>query len=146
MLHRQQPIAWPISEDLRKQVKKHFYVTSSSLEYMSKLLTGEGKGKMAFNDWVAIVDRKCPKALAKMIKYCKRDVLKTEAVWKRIQPYVTPRANRSLIVNGHKDGCPSCGSMKFVKNGTEYQLARVVQKLRCNDCGHVWRQAWKKQA
>lgn len=140
MLHRQKPIAWPISEDLRKQIKKHFYVTSSSLEYMSKLLTGEGKGKMTFSDWVKIVDQKSSSALSKMKKYCKRDVLKTQQVWQRIQPYITPKANRSLILNGHRDGCKSCGSITFYKDGVNYGASKTTQRLRCNACGHVWRQ------
>jgi hypothetical protein len=139
LLHRQKPIAWPISEDLRKQIKKHFYVTSSSLEYLAKLLTGEGKGKVTFQDWVAIVDRRSAVALAKMKHYGKRDVLKTEQVWERIQPYITPRVNQSLVINGHKKGCKSCGSLKVKKDGIQYQATKHVQRWRCLSCHHLWR-------
>lgn len=137
LLHNQLPIAWPVTEDLRKQVKKHFYVTSSSLEYMAKLLTGEGKDRMVFGDWVDIIERKDPKALEKMKKYCVRDVLKTEEVWKRIQPYVDPRAHRGVINGSGRNSCKSCGSMKIVNNGFKFNLTGKIRRIRCNACGYT---------
>lgn len=136
MLHNQPPIAWCTSEDMRRQIKKHFYVTSSSLEYMSKLLTGEGKDRMSFQDWVDVVDRKCPKALAKMRKYNMKDVLKTEAVWKRIRPYITPKAHRGIIAHSEKHSCKSCGSLRLIKDGRVYNMTTSRQRYKCADCGH----------
>lgn len=134
MLHNQRPIAWPTTEDLRKQVKKHFYVTSSSLEYMSKLLTEGGKDRMEFDDWLDIVEKKCPKALKKMARYCRRDVDKLVEVWNRVQPYITIKANRALIA-GIRDACPKCASTATKKDGIRVLVSGKKQKHRCLSCG-----------
>lgn len=137
MLHNQKPIAWPTSEDMRRQIKKHFYVTSSSLEYMAKLLTGAGKDKMHFQDWVDIITHKCPKALAKMKKYNKRDVIKTEEVWKRIRPYVEPRAHRGVILDTGRNGCKSCGSPDLLNYGHRYTATGKVPRYQCKKCAYI---------
>jgi hypothetical protein len=137
LLHNQAPIAWPTSEDMRRQIKRHFYVTSSSLEYMAKLLTGDGKDKMHFQDWVDIITDNCPKALAKMKKYNKRDVVKTEEVWKKIQGHVQPKAHRGIIMGKGRDSCKSCGSSKLQLDGFKYSATGKVQRVRCKDCGYV---------
>ena len=136
LLHRQPPISWPISEDLMKQVKKHFYVASSSLEYMATLLTGEGKSRMQFQDWIDIVERKDAKAMEKMKRYCKKDVLKTQEVWERICPYVTPRAHRGVIMGRGSNTCKSCGSYKIVRDGHLYSSTGKTQIVRCRDCNY----------
>lgn len=139
LLHGQPPIAWPTSEDTMKQIRKHFYVTSSSLDYMSKLLTGSGKDRMEFQDWVDIVERKDPKALSKMIKYCKKDVVKMQQVWEQIAPYVDVTAHRGLIVGGKKQDCPSCGHGRIIKDGYRYLKAGTYHRLRCTRCAHLWK-------
>lgn len=138
MLHGQPPIAWPTAEDVRKQVRKHFYITSSSLEYMAKLLTGEGKSRMQFADWVDIVDRRDAKALNKMKRYCMRDVQKLQEVWERIRPYVTPRVHRGVVIDGDRNSCPSCGAKDVAKWGSRYTTRRKVQRFQCRECRHTF--------
>lgn len=134
MLHGQPPIAWPTTEDTRKQIKRHFYVTSSSLEYMSKLLTGSGKDRMEFDDWIDIVDKKSSKALAKMVKYCKKDVKKLEEVWNRIAPYVTVKASRARIMGIKNPACPKCGSPRVQKRGQRFLMSSTKQRYTCYSC------------
>jgi hypothetical protein len=138
LLHRQPPIAWPTTEDTRKMIRKHFYVTSSSLEYMSKLLTGSGKERMEFRDWLDIVEKRCPKALAKMVSYCKTDVRKLEEVWKRLQPYTPPRAHRGIMLYNKREGCPSCGAQHVTKYGTQITSTARLQKWRCQKCAYIF--------
>jgi len=140
LLHGLPPVAWPTTEDTRKMIRRHFYVTSSSLKYMSELLLeGDTKDRMQFQDWIDIVEDKDQKALDKMIKYCKKDVALTERVWKTIQPYVTPRVNRSLLVRGHKHGCPQCGHEHASKWGLRHTTTGSWQRLKCKSCFHVWK-------
>jgi len=138
LLHRQPPISWPTSEDTRKQIKKHFYVTSSSLEYMSKLLTGSGKDKMAFQDWIDIIDKHSALALKKMVRYCKRDVQKLYEVWKRIAPYVTIKASRAVIANTGQEACPSCASKLTRKYGFRVTRTGKKQRMQCYSCAHTF--------
>jgi len=139
LLHRQPPIAWPTAEDTRKMVRSKFYVTSSSLAYLGRMLKQGSKDRMEFEDWVDIIDRYDAKALKKMIKYCKQDVRLTESVWKEIAPYCKPKANRSLMLNGHRNGCPRCGSENRKKWGRVPLNSGIYQRFACGDCGYKWR-------
>jgi hypothetical protein len=139
MLHGQPPIAWPTSEDTRKQIKKHFYVTSSSLAYMSQLLGGKKKQvDMNFQDWVDIVDKRSAKKLAKMVLYCKRDVDAMYDVWKKIAPYVEVRAHRGKAARNGNASCPSCGHADTLRIGGRLTLAGRVQRLQCKKCMHCF--------
>lgn len=139
LLHGLPPIQWPDSEDTRKQVRKHFYVTSSAMAYLSDLLLQAEKDRMIFQDWLDIVDKKCPKALEKMIKYCKKDVKLLEGVWKRIQPYVTPKVHKGVALHGDRDSCPSCGSRDFKRDGIVVRRIGRYQAYRCKACAHSFR-------
>lgn len=135
LMHKQPPISWPTSEDTLKQLRKVFAFPTYRLDYVSKLLTGSGKDPMTFQDWIDIVQYKSAKAMAKMTKYCRKDVLKLEQVYAKVMTYCKPTVNASLIVNNVKDGCPRCGSLHAVKDGIRYTPSKVRQKYRCKACG-----------
>jgi predicted RNA-binding Zn-ribbon protein involved in translation (DUF1610 family) len=139
LLHGQGPIKWPTSEDTLKMLRKNFYLPAYGLDYAAKLLTGAGKDRMEFQDWIDIVEDKDPKALAKMIKYCKRDVKKLQEVWEKIRPYCEPKAHRGIITGQGRDSCPNCGSTHYVRNG--YKISRVgkYQMYQCRNCGYNWK-------
>ena len=128
------------SDDLEKQLRKHFAFPSQSLDYISGIMGFGGKEKMEFKDWVEIsnltllqkigTDRvddylsgilfKKPahvvfmdglKALKKMIHYNKKDVTDTEAVLTKVLPYITLKHNAS---GERKDGCITCGSRSLL--------------------------------
>lgn len=137
LIHKQRPIAWPTSEDTRKMIRRHFYVTSSSLEYISKLLVGAGKDRIEFADWIDVIVYKKAKALEKMKRYCKNDVLRLFQVWKKIAPYCEPRFNRALKnpeVNNHKFACANCGSKSLMRDGTRGLRSGLFQRYRCKVC------------
>jgi len=135
MLHDQDPISWPTSEDTLKQIRKHFALPSYSLDYLSKLLGRKGKDKMNFADWVAIVEKKDPKALAKMRKYNRNDVLELEAVYKKFFKFLTPKINASIVKHNDKAGCPRCGSGMRQSKGYKVTLAGKYKRWQCMDCG-----------
>lgn len=139
LIHGQPPIAWPTSEDTLKQFRKHFYFPSNKLDYLSKTLIGAGKDPMAFRDWIEVVENKSPKALAKMIKYCKKDVLRLEQVYKKAAAFFDPKANRALLTTGDKYDCPSCGSSHVVKNATITRKGNRYQRRLCKSCGHTYK-------
>jgi hypothetical protein len=126
------------NEDLEKQLRKHFAFPSQSLDYISGIMGFGGKEKMEFSDWVAISNlrlankimqtdaitnelsqtlfkenvfeliQKGEKALKKMIHYNKKDVTDTEAVLKRVLPYIRLKHDAS-----NRNGCTLCGSKRI---------------------------------
>lgn len=143
-LHGQPPIDWPTSEDTLKQIRKHFYLASNKLDYLSKVLLGAGKDSMCLQDWVDIVLKKDKKALAKMIKYCKRDVKLLSGVYEKILPYCKPKINVSLVKYNDSEGCKRCGSTDMHKDGVRVSLSGKTQRLRCRHCGSVFSAVIKK--
>lgn len=139
MLHNQPPISWPTSEDTLKAIRRHFALPSYRLDYLSKLIGRKGKDRMSFPDWVDIVERKDPAAMAKMIRYNRNDVLELEAVYKRFARYLTPKANASLITNGTTTGCPRCGGRSYASRGIITLRSGRYQKRRCSACGTSYR-------
>lgn len=143
LMAKEKPVTWPTTEDTLKQLRRVFYLPSYRLDYVARLLFGEGKNPMNFNDWVDIIEGKNQKirdaALKKMVKYCKKDTLLLERAWLRLAPYLEPKANRSLIENGHRDGCPSCGSEKVQKKGWRTTKAGRYQRFICQSCGHSFK-------
>lgn len=139
LINRLDPVSWVQSEDTLKQVRKHFKLPSNKLDYLSHVLLGEGKAPMGFQDWIDIVQHKKKKALDKMIKYCKRDVHLLEKVENIIAPYVEHKVNKSILKNGHKDGCPSCGEFDNQRYGFYTSRTGKYQKYKCNNCAHIWK-------
>lgn len=144
LMHGQPPIAWPTSEDTLKQLRKVFAFPTYRLDYVSKLLTGSGKDPMTFQDWIDIVQYKSPKAMAKMTKYCRKDVLKLEEVYKKVMTYCAPTVNASRLSDGTDDGCPRCGSKNIIKYGFAYSAGKIKQRYRCRDCGTPFKKPIKK--
>lgn len=139
LMHNLPPINWPTSEDTLKMLRKKFYLTSFSLQYVSELLFGAKKDPMCFQDWVDVVDNKDPKALKKMIKYCKKDVLLLEKVWERCYKYLDNKAHRGAMVgNDPKTSCEKCGSQELTKL-RDVKFTRTTKKFKfaCDDCKHV---------
>lgn len=139
LMHDLPPIHWPTSEDTLKMLRKKFYLTSFSLDYVSKLLFKGGKDAMCFQDWVDIVDKKDPKALKKMIKYCKKDVQLLEDVWQKCYKYLDNNAHRGVLRGlDPKLSCGKCGDMDIERWGFSYKKSGKYQKYHCKGCGHVW--------
>jgi len=135
LLHGQTPISWPTSEDTLKQLRKLFALPSYKLDYVAKLLTGDGKKPMAFDDWVQIVENKSAKHLKKMVTYCKKDVKKLEEVYRKIEKFIPPKLNASIAVHDNRLGCPRCGHQTLQKHGFRTTLTGRFQRLFCPACG-----------
>lgn len=141
LIAKKPPISWPTTEDTLKQFKKHFYFPSYKLDYIAKLLLGEGKGKMVFKDWKDIVQYKDPDALEKMIKYCKRDVSITARCFKRAMAFFKPKIHAGIVKDNDKETCPRCGGKGSRSKGHMFTLAAKYRKRQCKSCFHIFRGA-----
>ena len=123
-------------EDTLKMARKYFNFPSNKLDYFSKHLLGRGgKIKMELSDWVHIVtkSKEAPKAMAKMIKYQKKDVLDGEATFKLFRKHCLPKLNRATF-SGQGHACIHCGGNNLHKRGLAYSGTSVYQQYHCNDC------------
>lgn len=146
LLHNQAPIAWPTTEDTLKQFRKHFAFPSYRLDYLAKVLTGSGKDRMSFADWLDIVVDRKPKALAKMVRYCKRDVMKTAQIFHKAAKHFMPKAHAGLITGAGTESCPRCGSIDTRCDGYKLLRAGRYQRFQCLNCASKYRSNIKEAA
>lgn len=138
LLASQPPIAWPTTEDTLKQFRRTFAFPSYKLDYLARTLTGAGKDKMCFQDWIDIVEGKSATALRKMLKYCKRDVNALEAVFKRAMPFLPPKIHVAKTLGAYP-GCPRCGDIRTIGAGYVMRITGRYRRLQCLACGHKFR-------
>lgn len=117
------------TDDLEKQIRRHFALPSYSLDYLSELLGFGGKIKMEFQDWIDIVEhnKNYEKSLKKMVFYGKKDTRDTRAIWNKLSKHFRPKFNMASFAGDHV--CTNCGSSNIRKNGTR-------------TCGKTRKQAW----
>ncbi len=125
------------TDDLERQMRRHFRLPSHSLDYISGQLGFGGKIKMEFQDWIDIVEKteNGRTALEKMIKYGKKDVEDTRALWHKMSEHFEPRFNHAAFDN-NRLACTRCGSLDLKRNGTQMSGGTKYQKYMCKTCGH----------
>lgn len=136
--HGFQPFAPLVQIDTKKEAKKNFKFNSNRLVYLAEYLKVGKKIKTEFELW-----KECAagseKALKKMIRYNKRDVVLLEKVYKKLRPYLPARLNYQLFT--HRDSCPACGSEHVNRHGYSFTQQRKYARYKCQapGCGHPWR-------
>jgi predicted PolB exonuclease-like 3'-5' exonuclease len=139
LIHGFAPISKAKTVDTYKMAAKNFNLNSYKLDYLSKILLGEGKIHTNFGMWEDIVMRNDAKAMKKMVKYCKKDVVLLEKVWEKLSEYDVPATHAAVNASGnpfHRWMCPRCGSddVKKSKNITTAKGMRQHQ-MKCKSCG-----------
>lgn len=117
--------------------KKYFNFTSNKLEYLSNKLCTKYKklthGKFSgFELWKECLKGN-KKAWAEMKTYNIHDVLATEELYLKLQPYDNS-FNPNLYTDELTMKC-ACGSTRFKKNGYKYTSTGKFQRHVCLDCG-----------
>lgn len=119
--------------DTLKAAKSKFKFTSNKLDDLGKFLgVGRKIDTGGFELW-----EKCrngdEKALSKMYKYNKQDVLLLEDVYIKLLPYIPHHPNHSVVKG---DGCCTrCGSSNIKLDGTFSTNVSTFDRYRCIDCG-----------
>ncbi len=126
------------TDDLERQMRRYFRMPSQSLDYISNQLGLGGKIKMEFQDWIDIVEKNDNgrKSLAKMLKYGKKDVVDTRALWFKLSEHFDSKWNQAKFQDSglackHMD----CGSENLRKDGTRMAGKTKYQQYTCSDCG-----------
>lgn len=130
--------AFPIYKtiDTKAWASKYFYFNSNRLDYIAKFLGFEGKIKTDYQLWLDIVLKKCPKALARMIEYNKKDVIELEKVWGKMQLAVSHHTHSGALSGGEKWSCPRCESKSVKTSKTKVTAKGAKQyQMQCSKCG-----------
>lgn len=118
--------------DIYKSVRRLGFI-SNKLDYIAPLL---GLGSKVKHDglelWLKVMDG-CPKAQARMAKYCAGDVRLTEAVYDRVRPYI--HSHPYMGADIHPRDCSACGSTRTQARGFHRTKASIRQRFCCQQCG-----------
>ena len=138
LINNLDPVPQPKTVDTLKIARKHLRLNSNRLDYLAKVLFGEGKIKTDFDMWRDITLNHDQKALDKMVRYCKRDVVLLEKVWNKLRDYDAPKTHTAVLASGNpfdRWKCPHCGSA-HVKKSKNMVTATGMRKhqMNCLDC------------
>lgn len=136
-LHKQEPLGPIQTVDTLKLSRASFGTEYHNLDELAKELTGDGKIKVEWELWERAKNGD-PVAMRKLVKYCRRDVVKLEETFQEMKPYVNklPR-----MVDGSGIICPYCGSGHYQKRGTRYHRTNAYnyQRFQCQRCSRYFR-------
>ena len=128
--------------DTLKESRKVFRPASHRLDFKSHVHGLGGKEDVGgFKTWVNIAmrdfggdDDAARKAIKKMVKYNKKDVLDLEGTYLKERAHYKGHPNR-LLYDSLAIGCPTCGSKDFVGKGYRYNVSGVYRGYLCRSCG-----------
>ena len=123
--------------DTLKIAKKHFYLNSNKLDYISQFLGFEGKISTEPKLWDKIILEKDPDALNEMIIYCDEDVRQLEKVYNKLKVWDKPKQHTGSLIADDKTSSPISGSknLELIKttttpNGTKKRIMRDLDTMR----------------
>jgi DNA polymerase elongation subunit (family B) len=119
--------------DTLKLAKKNLRLPYNKLDYLGEMLGLGRKLKTDFDLW-----RNCyhgdEKALARMARYNRQDVILLEKVYDRLKPYVKNLPRLVEATDENVFACPSCGSEDLHRRGVYQTNVSTFQKYQCVDC------------
>lgn len=121
--------------DTLKIARQKFRFNSNRLNYIADFLGIGQKIKTEFGLWKDIVLNKDAKAMDAMIKYCKKDVVLLEKVYKELSKHVAPKTHYGVIFGADRGSCPECGSDELVKSKRRVTASGTIYiQYQCKTC------------
>lgn len=116
--------------------RRRFKFPSNRLDALGKFMFGEGKIRVDFQLWRDIIEDNCEKAMSKMVKYCKKDVVLLERVWAEMQMFHGNKTHAGVLNGWDKTSCPHCSCTETAKRKEKITAAGTPQvQLQCKKCG-----------
>lgn len=126
----------PVKQVDTKKIANNMRLDSRKLDALGKI---RGVGRKLPNEgaalWEGVTERGCPKAWAKMVRYCKQDVRLLAEVYPLLRPLAKPSQHPDLTLWEDRPGCPSCASPRVKKDGFRILRKRRVQQWQCTEDG-----------
>ena len=139
LMHDMPPIPEYKTVDTCSIAKRKFALNSYRLDYLAKILLGEGKIKTEFSMWKDICLHNDPNAMKKMVKYCKRDVALLQRVWEYLKPYYTPKTHEGVLNGDGRWSCPGCGADDIILSKTRATpMGMPRYQMQCKECGRYF--------
>lgn len=136
LFHGLEPLPQYKTADTLQWARRHFYFNSNKLDYIARFLGIGGKMKTEYGLWKAVVLEKCPKAMARMLEYCQKDVVLLEKVWKRLSKTVTPKTHAGVLGGLEKWTNPHTGSTNVRRNKIMVSAGGTIRyQMQDNDTG-----------
>jgi len=121
--------------DTYKIAKANFELPSYKLDYLSFILGFGRKINTDYDLWLQWMEGD-PKAIKKMIQYCKNDVKLLQKVYKKMLPWASTHPNIAVRSGPSATPlCGKCGSDHIIKKGLSYTNVGIYQRYRCRSCG-----------
>lgn len=124
-----------ITIDTLKAARSKFKFNSNKLNYIADYLGIGQKIKTDFSLWKTILLDNNKKSMDDMVKYCKKDVVLLEKVYKKLQGHLEPKVHYGVLFGADRGSCPECGSddlRRMVKRTTATGLKKI--QYQCNTC------------
>jgi uncharacterized protein YprB with RNaseH-like and TPR domain len=121
--------------DTLKAARSKFKFNSNRLNYIADYLGIGQKIKTDFNLWRSILLDNNKKSMEAMVKYCKKDVVLLEKVYKKLAGHLEPKTHYGVLFGQDRGSCPECGSddlRRMVKRTTATGLKKI--QYQCNTC------------
>jgi hypothetical protein len=127
--------------DTLQMAKAKFRFTSNKLEFLVRKLCPEqlksDHNKFPGQElWNECLNGNF-EAWDEMEHYNKQDVVATEALYNKLEPW--GKGSNSYDPNVYHQGTENickCGQSRWIKNGTTAKGAQVYQRYKCYNCGH----------
>lgn len=124
-----------VTIDTLKIARSKFKFNSNRLNYIADFLGIGQKIKTEFNLWKNILLNKDKKAMEDMIKYCKKDVVLLEKVFKALNNHIEAKSHYGVLFGQYKGTCPECGSDDLMSAGKRTTATGVVKlRYQCKTC------------
>jgi predicted PolB exonuclease-like 3'-5' exonuclease len=139
LVHGLEPPPARKTVDTLKIARSKFYLNSNRLDYLAKLLLGEGKQEVGFDLWEKVTLANDQASLKKMIAYCKLDVALLERVYEKISAYAPAKTHAGVSLGKSKWSCAHCGASHVKKSKRTITAKGTVQfQMQCQDCGRYY--------
>jgi len=133
-----------VSIDTLKISRSKFNFNSNKLDYIAKFLGMGGKIKTDFSLWKNILLDKDKIAMQKMVKYCQKDVVLLEKVFKQLNNHIEAKTHYGVIFGQDRGSCPECGSDDLMKIGTRRTATGLAKQVyECKTCKKYHRKTIK---
>lgn len=136
IFHKLPPLPKFQMVDTLREIKKVAKFTSHRLDFLGKVLCGEGKKHIESGTWLKAM-RGDEKAIKLMVEYNKKDVIVLEKVYNRLLPYMKSHPMIGAMMGVGKHSCNKCGSTEFSPSGNKLRYSATgAQKLQkqCAKC------------
>jgi uncharacterized protein YprB with RNaseH-like and TPR domain len=125
-----------VTIDTLKVARSKFRFNSNRLNYIADFLGIGQKIKTEYSLWKDILLNKDPEAMEKMIKYCKKDVVLLEKVFKELNNHIEAKTHYGVAFGHDKSGCPECGSYELQRHDRKILASGTIKIIfKCKTCG-----------